>query len=351
MSGTSLDGIDLAACTFSKIRGKWQYQIERAKTIPYNKAWKSALSTAHLISGEALMSLHTTYGKYLGLQVKKFIKDYRIKSVDFISSHGHTIFHQPGNGFTFQLGDGGAIHAACGLPVVYDFRNLDVQFGGEGAPLVPIGDRLLFYDYDVCVNLGGIANLSFEKSGKRLAWDICFVNMALNMLAAEAGKSFDRDGSIASSGKVQDSLLKLLQSADRSIRTQHRSLAREHFENGIEQLITSKVWSLEDRLRTMTEFIGIKVGTAIRKSRAHKILVTGGGAHNSLLLKLIISNSGHSRYFVKADNQLIDYKEALIFAFLGVLNVKGEYTSLSSVTGARKDNCTGLKVGFPGIVR
>ena len=346
MSGTSLDGVDLAACTFTKVRGKWSYAFEKTTTIPYNKHWKSALSAAHLLSGEALIMLHIAYGKYLGQLTKGFIARHKIKSVDFIAAHGHTIFHQPDRGYTFQLGDASAIHASSGLPVVNDFRNLDVQSGGEGAPLVPVGDRLLFHQYGVCVNLGGIANLSFEKKGKRLAWDICFVNMALNMLAGEAGKPYDTNGKIASTGQVQPELLKSLEQANRSLGKNRPSLAREHFERTFELLLKNKFWSLEDRLRTMTEFIAREIGSTLRKAGAKKILITGGGAHNSFLIACIRKYSGSEKEFVKADDNLINYKEALIFAFLGVLNVRGENNALSSVTGARQDSSTGVRVGF-----
>jgi anhydro-N-acetylmuramic acid kinase len=348
MSGTSLDGIDLAACRFSKVRGKWEYAIQKATTIPYNKYWKSAVSSAHLQSGESLISLNIAYGKYLGEQVRKFIVDQKIGSVDFVASHGHTVFHQPFLGYTFQLGDGAAIHSTSGLPVIYDFRNLDVQFGGQGAPLVPVGDRLLFHEYGVCVNLGGIANLSFEKGGKRLAWDICFVNMALNMLAGEAGKAFDRNGKLASGGQVKMDLLKSLTQAGQSLGKDRPSLAREHFEKAFEGILKNKFWSLKDRLRTMTEFIAREVGTTIRKTGANKILITGGGAHNTFLVDSIRRHAGDEKKFVKADPVLINYKEALIFAFLGVLNISGENNALRSVTGAQKDTCTGACVGFGG---
>ena len=206
MSGTSLDGLDIAFCEFSFTK-TWKFALRFADTVVYSTEWRTRLARAHLLSAEDLLTLHASYGVFLGQQVTQFIRKHKVKHVDFIASHGHTIFHQPEKGFTFQLGQGAAIHAVTDLPVIYDFRSLDVASGGEGAPLVPVGDKLLFSKYDVCLNLGGIGNLSMDIKGQRKAFDICYCNMALNYLMNKEEKSFDAGGEIASSGKVNKKLL------------------------------------------------------------------------------------------------------------------------------------------------
>ena len=346
MSGTSLDGVDLAVCRFVRRAGKWSWKIESARTIPYNREWRDALSSAHLLSGEELIALHVRYGFWLGKQCKSFVKKQGLRSPDFISSHGHTIFHQPVRGFTFQLGDGAAIHAASGLPVVNDFRQLDVQLGGEGAPLVPVGDRHLFGDYDVCVNLGGISNLSFEKGGKRVAWDICFTNMGLNLLAQEAGMTHDRGGELARSGSADNRLLAALTDAALAKGGKKPSLGREDFERDYASLLSDGSVPLNNRLATMTEFISRQVCAAIRRSGGRTVLLTGGGAHNRFLVECIRRNAGGRFNITVADRMTVDFKEALIFGFLGVLRVLGEVNALQSVTGASRDSSTGTITGF-----
>ena len=347
MSGTSLDGIDLALCTFQYRRNKWSWVIERAKTSAYNEEWRSTLSGAHLLSGEKLIALHTRYGRWLGAQCKRFISTCPV-APDLIASHGHTIFHQPGNGFTFQLGDGAAIHAACGVPVAFDFRQLDVQLGGEGAPLVPIGDRLLFHQYDVCMNLGGIANLSYEKNGTRVAWDICYANMGLNLLAEEGGSRYDRGGALARSGQPDKQLLSGLEQAGRSIGRQHPSLGREQFERLFLPLLNNKNSSLANRMHTMTEYIARKTAAAIKQSGGRSVLLTGGGAHNRFLVERMQHHAGNNISITVADRTITDFKEAMIFAFLGVLRISGQNNALASVTGARYDNCSGSLAGGNG---
>lgn len=347
MSGTSLDGLDIALCQFKKARGKWTFKIERAKTVSYPSLWRKQLAEAHLLSGQALIQLHVAYGHFLGLAVKKFLSSARLKKPDFISSHGHTIFHQPVNGFTFQLGDGSAIFASCGIPVVCDFRSLDVFLGGEGAPLVPIGDRLLFSGYDVCVNLGGIANLSFEKTNRRRAFDICFVNMGLNWLANKAGKDFDKNGELSAAGNIHQSLLTKLMNNSVVKNGRRKSLGREDFEKIFQPLLDDDRVLLEDRMRTFSEMIGQLVGQAIQATGGKKVLLTGGGAHNTFLRSRIAVHAGGA-VLSKAEDEIIDFKEALIFGFLGVLRVRGEVNVLRDVTGAVTDSISGICIGFGG---
>lgn len=345
MSGTSLDGLDLACVEFQSGR-RWSFRVLEAQTLAYNNKWSQKLAHAHELSGEALLKLHGAFGRFLGEACSHFIRDNRIKQLDGIASHGHTIFHQPGKGFTFQLGDGSAIHAETGLPVVSDFRSLDIQLGGEGAPLVPAGDRLLFASADICLNLGGIANLSMEVKGKRLAFDICFCNMALNYLARKAGKSHDQNGRIASEGGVVAELLEQLSEAYSAVRKKRKSLGREFFETSIQPLLDQPKISLPDRMRTVCESVAEEIELALPpRSRNLQMLTTGGGAWNRYLMKVLRSRASGRVSVVLPSPEIIDFKEAIIFAFLGLLRIRNEMNVLSSVTRARRDSCSGSLIG------
>lgn len=348
MSGTSLDGVDFALCSFNKKGLEWNFKIEEAKTVPYTRKWRKQLSTAHLLDGVSLIDLHVRYGKFLGKQSVAFIRASGHSKPDFISSHGHTIFHQPDSGFNFQLGEGSALSASSGLPVICDFRSLDIQLGGQGAPLVPIGDRLLFSQYDVCVNLGGIANFSFEHKGQRLAWDICFVNMGLNELAHHAGYSYDRDARISKKGEVNQPLFKKLLTLNRKIGRDHPSLAREHFEKLFMPVITSaeQSVSIPTILRTFVEYASYSIAEAIKSAKGRTVLLTGGGAFHPILVDRIRHFCSGNILIQPGSPQIINFKEAILFAFLGVLNREGIPNALRSVTGASRDSCGGICVGF-----
>ncbi len=346
MSGTSLDGVDIAYCKFTLKNKNWDFSIEVAQTFPYPPEWKNKLSTAHSLSGESLIKLHSAYGKYLAQICNQFIKQKKVKKVDLIASHGHTIFHQPQNKFTFQLGDGAALHSTTGYPVSFDFRSLDVALGGEGAPLVPIGDHLLFSDYDVCLNLGGIANLSMDVKGKRRAFDICFCNMALNYLSAKAGKDFDKNGSIAQQGVVNAELLHSLEKIYHSIRKKRPSLGREGFEKQFQILLDNESIALNDRLRTVCESIADEILLSLPPiPKKIKLLSTGGGALNVFLMRLIESKLSVKTKIIIPSKTIINFKEALVFAFLGVLRLRDETNVLKSVTGASHDSCSGVLIG------
>jgi anhydro-N-acetylmuramic acid kinase len=344
MSGTSLDGLDMAYCRFTKKKGKWGFDVKHAATIAYNLTWKSRLASAHELSSEPLLNLHTKYGRWIGQTVKKFISKEKINKLDLIASHGHTIFHQPHNGFTFQLGDGNAICAETGVTVVYDFRSLDVQLGGQGAPLVPVGDRHLFSDYDVCLNLGGIANLSTEVNNKRIAFDICFANMGLNYLASLAGLDYDRDGEMARKGTVNRILLNQINGFYTTLKARP-SLAREQFDSKLRPLLSNKKIKLEDRTRTFCESIALEISKAINKKKRVSILATGGGARNKFLMELFRSKLDEGSSIIIPNSVTLDFKEAVVFAFLGLLKLQGETNVLRSVTKASRDSCSGVVTG------
>ncbi len=344
MSGTSLDGLDIACVEFTR-GSKWSFKVIDAVTLPYDKELRTALERAHTLPGDELMKLHAVYGKYLGKACRNFVIRRKIRKIDLIASHGHTIFHQPARGFTFQLGDGSAIHAEIGIPVVFDFRSLDVQLGGEGAPLVPVGDRYLFSSADVCLNLGGIANVSMEIRGTRKAFDLCFCNMALNFLAREAGGDYDRNGQLASLGNVNPALLYRLEGAYDAVRSKRLSLGREIFEQTIQPLLTNRGISLNDRMRTTIESVAIELERSLPPFRKPlQILTTGGGAHNPVLVSVIKQRLGSKASVKLPSPEIIDFKEAIIFAFLGVLRLRKEINVLSSVTRARRDSCSGVVI-------
>lgn len=346
MSGTSLDGVDIACCTFTYDQG-WQFKIDKAQTIAYAGAWVKKLSTAHTLSAEKLMMLDAEFGRYLGTLCNDFVKQHKIKGAHFISSHGHTVFHQPKNGFTLQIGNGNGIYAVTNLPVICDFRSLDVARGGEGAPLVPAGDKVLFAEYDSCLNLGGIANLSLEHKKNRIAFDICFLNVGLNYLAQQAGKKFDAAGGMASNGEVNTVLLKKLDKVYAKIKAKRPSLGRELFEKEILSLLADKKISVKDRLRTFTESSAKEIVAALRENGKSKtVLCTGGGTLNTFLIYRIIELCGDDITLVIPDADTINFKEALVFAFLGVLRIRNEANCLKSVTGASHDSSSGVMVGF-----
>jgi len=337
MSGTSLDGLDLAACIFNRGNGAWNFSVEHATTLPYTPEWESALADAQLLGGEQLLILHSGYGKLLAEKILGFIEKTGFQP-DLIASHGHTIFHQPGRGITFQLGNGAVIAALTNIPTVADFRITDVALGGQGAPLVPAGDRLLFAGYDYCLNLGGFSNISMTTGGTLIAFDICPVNFALNYLARKQGNPCDLDGNTGRSGKLIEPLLEKLGHLDFYRMDYPKSLAREWMEERFFPCLESGDYALPDLLRTVYEHIGIQIGRYLDKSG--KVLVTGGGAFNKFLIERIREHSNAT--IMLPDKLIINYKEALIFAFLGVLKVLGEVNCFASVTGARRDSCCGI---------
>ncbi|MFP4471315.1 MAG: anhydro-N-acetylmuramic acid kinase, partial [Bacteroidales bacterium] len=314
------------------------FEIIAATTIAYDEQWKSRLRSAPDFSGEELALLHTEFGRYCGMQVRQFIKHHQWRPA-LIASHGHTVFHRPEKGLTLQIGSGAEIAAATGIPAVCDFRSTDAALGGQGAPLVPIGDRLLFGDYGICLNLGGFSNASFESAGERLAYDICPVNIALNALAAETGESFDRDGMLAASGTVDDELLERLNGLNFYRQPPPKSLGREWLLREFLPVLNSSEASIADKLATVTEHIARQIGKSLESIPATTLLITGGGAHNQYMVSRIKEHTAHKVIIPGAD--IVDYKEALVFALLGILRLSGRINCLKSVTGASRDSIGG----------
>ncbi len=339
MSGTSLDGLDLVLAGFRQTDDGWRWEIVQAATRPYSAVWIQRLQEAPALSGEALMLLHKQYGRYLGEEVRSFLEK-ASPPPSLISSHGHTIFHRPEKGLTFQLGDGNEIAVVTGLPVVYDLRSGDVALGGQGAPLVPAGDRLLFPEYDYCLNLGGFSNISYEKDGKRIAFDISPVNLAMQHITLPLGIPYDKDGEMGRKGKTNQALLRDLDALEFYHLPPPKSLGREWLEEVFLPVLDKYTISPEDKLRTLYEHISRQISRVTQPDSGRRMLVTGGGAHNRFLVERIQKNCA-AEVIVPGD-RLADYKEALIFAFLGLLRMKGQPNTLASVTGAARDASSGV---------
>lgn len=381
MSGTSLDGLDLAACRFREENNQHHFEILHAETVHYSQTEAQTLKSAFHQSGMQLIAMHQQFGKLIGQKVNEFCKQHHIKP-DYIASHGHTIFHQPNNqsnffttqenpssanqnpqhpihnsespipnsqsviqnsefrihnsqftGYTFQLGHGAEIAAHSGIKTICDFRTSDVAYGGQGAPLVPIGDELLFSEYEYCLNLGGISNISFNENGKRKAFDIGICNMALNELAQQLNLTFDMDGLLAQSGKYNKYLFDKLLTCSNEHHQYNHSLGYEWYQSILKPIVDEDNSSIQDKLNTLCVFIASQIASAVRKPG--KVLITGGGAKNQFLIKSI-QQAGLLDIIIP-ERKMIDYKEALIFAFLGMLRVNEKANCLKEVTGASKN--------------
>jgi anhydro-N-acetylmuramic acid kinase len=337
MSGTSLDGLDISAVDFFYSDEGWSFKIVEAETIGYTENWETRLRNSTELSGEKLIQLHTEYGRFLGEKINQFIKETGFIP-EIIASHGHTVFHQPENHFTFQVGSGADIAAETGITTIADFRTGDVALGGQGAPLVPVGDRLLFSEFESCLNLGGFANISYEKNNTRLAFDICPVNFVLNFLAQKEGLQFDKNGELGKKGSINEELLNRLNNLSFYKQKPPKSLGKEWMDKHFFPIVETSNLSVRDTLRTAYEHIALQISEASPENG--KMLVTGGGAFNTFLIDRIKKHS--QAEVVIPEKIIVDYKEALIFAFLGLLKMLGEINCYSSVTGAKRDSSSGV---------
>lgn len=340
MSGTSLDGIDLAQVHFFIKNGAWSFKIYKCETIPYPKKWLNKLKVAVSFSKKELENLNKEYTNYLGEIILHFIEKYQITNIDAVCSHGHTILHQPHNGLTLQIGNLPEIAKIIQQKVVCDFRLQDVKFGGQGAPLVPIGDRLLFSTYDYCLNLGGFSNISFERDGNRIAFDISPVNTVLNFYANILGFDFDDKGKIARSGNLNSDLFKKLNALPYYKKPFPKSLGFEFVKETVLPLLEKQPILIEDKMHTFIEHIAFQTALAL-PFKTGKLLATGGGTYNDFLLERIQFHLPKMDIIVP-EPKVLEYKEALIFGLLGVLKIRNEINVLSSVTGAKKDHSSGM---------
>jgi anhydro-N-acetylmuramic acid kinase len=337
MSGTSLDGIDFVYVKFDT-NNYANFEIIEATTISYSIEWKLRLQNAISFSTNALQQLDVDYGTLLGEKTNDFIREFTIGAIDFIASHGHTVLHQPAKGITLQVGNGQVLANMTKQQVVCDFRTQDVQLGGQGAPLVPIGDALLFSEYDYCLNLGGFANVSFKKGSERIAYDICPVNIVLNKYAQHLGFEYDDKGKIAAKGRFLSVMEADLRSLEYYAKKSPKSLGLEWVQKEVFPRLEQFMAKPEDLLRTFTDHIAWAIAKEFPADA--KVLATGGGVCNEYLMDTIKNKKNID--ITIPSKVLIDFKEALIFAFLGLLRIDNQVNCLKSVTGAREDHSSGV---------
>jgi anhydro-N-acetylmuramic acid kinase len=346
MSGTSGDGLDIAYCSYV-LNEQWSYEILDAITIPFPADLGQKLMNCHKLSALELMLLDVDFGKWMGEKVRYYCNERQLNPMA-ICSHGHTVFHQPAKGLSLQIGNGWALHQASGLRVINDFRMQDVQLGGEGAPLVPIGDRLLFPAIDFCINLGGIANISMESGDKRIAFDTCPFNLLLNEQANALGAEYDKNGTWAREGKLNASLFEALNVLPYYSKPTAKSLGREDLEENFMPLIRSSGLSEKDILHTLIEHYAFQHANVIKQHsliETPSVLITGGGAYNSYFIERLDVQLEGKWVHSAATSELIEFKEALVFGFLGVLRLRNENNSLATVTGASRDSSGGVIYG------
>lgn len=342
MSGTSLDGLDIAHVSFEFQGDKIHFELQHAHTFDIEETLLTKLNLATKMSAEQLLILDKELGKYFADCIHRFMDEHRPENsqINAIASHGQTIFHQPQNGFTHQIGCGSTIAFHTGIPVINDFRSLDVIAGGQGAPLVPLGDFELFADEaDSFLNLGGFANMSFKKNNTIQAFDISPANLPSNLLMQRIGKLYDRDGQRAKSGELNQELLSALNALPFYVSKGPKSLGTEWLNNEYMPLLNQSD-SLENILRTHTEHVAIQVARILNEESLSSVYVTGGGAKNAFFIERLSQH--YKGKCVIPSNQIIDFKEAIVFAFLGARYLRDEATNVPSVTGASKALCTGV---------
>lgn len=346
MSGSSLDGLDIVFAEFEVNGQKWTYNILFSECYTYSNEWIEKLKTATTLSAQEYMQLHVDYGHYLGKEVNRFIADHKLEyQVQMISSHGHTTFHSPSSKMTHQLGDGAAIAAETSINVISDLRSMDVALGGQGAPIVPIGEKLLLHGFDYFLNLGGIANISANTT-PYTAFDVCPANRVLDMLAQKQGKMYDEGGALAESGTVKNDLLQQLNALEYYKLPYPKSLANDFGTHLIFPLINNSGYSTQDCLCTYAEHIAMQVSKAVEqinfntKDIKKKLLATGGGAFNTFLIQRIQKQLPQIEIIIPEEN-LVKNKEAIIMAFIGLLRWREENNVLSSVTGSARDSIGG----------
>jgi anhydro-N-acetylmuramic acid kinase len=344
MSGTSLDGLDLAYCHIWEEKTKWEFEIKATKSVAYTNEMETKLKDSISLSAAELLQFHNSYGTWLGQQAKLFIEEQNL-DVDYIASHGHTTHHQPHKGFTFQIGSGQHIANETGIEVICDFRTNDVALGGQGAPLVPIGDQLFFNDYDFCLNLGGISNISFNFHHKRIAYDIGLANMGLNYITRKAGLAYDEGGKLARKGSINSAMLKALNALEYYDLPFPKSIGYEWFIDKVVPIIDDTKDALENLLHTMVMHVSEKIAEDILQNTTrpkNTLLVTGGGALNNYLIESLQLKLGNTVTVDVPSKTIIEFKEALIFALMGVLRLRKQTNVLCSVTGATRDSSSGV---------
>lgn len=342
MSGTSLDGLDVAYCKFANNDNNkdWYFELISIETYPYQAHFKERLRDSIHLDQHSLSQLSWDFGQFMAEKLKSFIEAFDVDKIDLVASHGHTVFHEPQKGLTLQIGDAQPLYNLLKKPVVYDFRSQDVALGGQGAPLVPIVDKLLFSQYDACINLGGFSNISFDINSERIAFDICPVNIVLNLLAQQLGQDYDNKGLIAKSGILNHELLVKLNGLDYYAQSHPKSLAWEWLRDNMLPIIEESTLPVPDIMRTFATHIVNQITIVLNRSEVRSVLLTGGGAYNDFLVDLLVKESGVN--IITGEDELIEGKEAMAFALLGLLKYLNQVNVLASVTGSVKDHSSGV---------
>ena len=347
MSGSSLDGLDICYTILEESRGEWKFDIQEAECRPYSEEWTDKLARAAQLDGGSFVRLHTAYGRFIGEQINQFVEKYSLQhKVDFIATHGHTVFHSPKEHTSFQIGDGASIAALTGLPVISDLRSLDVALGGQGAPIVPIGDKLLFGDFHYWLNIGGIVNITLQHQDKLLAFDVCTGNQALNSLAGAAGKEFDDDGKLARQGRLLLDVLGELNRQPYFQKLPPKSMSNDQAKALVFPVLSESPHHHLDLLRTVVQHIAEQVAEVIKRfpnpADPAKMLITGGGAFNNFLVETIQAQvEPLGVHVIVPYEQVVKYKEALVMALIGALRWREETNVMSMVTGSSRDSISG----------
>jgi anhydro-N-acetylmuramic acid kinase len=335
MSGSSLDGLDIAACHFQVADNKWTYHILAADTCSYPESLRKELAELNGSRNTRLQQfVSKELGRFTGHAIHHFLQENNLPAPMAISSHGHTTLHLPAEGLSIQIGDAAEIASITGLPVLYNFRNADIAAGGQGAPLVPVCDILLFNQYDICLNIGGIANISYQRNTERIGYDICAANQLLNHLAARLKLDYDADGKMAAAGKLLEPLLDALNQVSFLQQAAPRSLDNSFVRNNWIQILDAEDAPIHDLLHTATEHIAMQIARHISETGIQQpnILLTGGGVYNSYLIRRISELSGLPLSL--PEHEVIRFKEALAMALMGALRLRNEPNFLPTVTGA-----------------
>ncbi len=350
MSGSSLDGLDIAYCEFQvDKKAITDWKLLEATTANYPEKWTARLQHLPEQNARTLARTNVYFSRFMADLVNDFIQEHKIQP-DLIASHGHTIFHEPDRLMTLQIGDGATLAALTGISVASDFRTQDIALEGEGTPIAPAADRFLFPGYDFYLNIGGIANVTCNANGRYIAFDTSPANQILNMLAAELGLPYDKDGQIARSGKLNIELIDQLEQFAYFQQDYPKSLDNNWIREHVLPTFAIAESPVADLLHTAVHFISKHIGESlkniIRKEHLHKdkytMLVTGGGGFNTYLMECIQTDcQAVNTEIILPERDIIDYKEAILMALMGVLRVEHIPNCFSSVTGAKRDSIGG----------
>jgi len=342
MSGSSLDGLDLAICKFESNDGiEISWEIEKSATIPIPNKIKSILRKCYTSSSAFIYDAEQQFSEYCRDAIKSFLDDGQV--VDYIGFHGHTIFHEPQKGYTVQIGNPHCLAQSLNIDVVADFRRKDIALGGQGAPLAPIVEKYLFPSLDAFLNLGGIVNLSEISNGNILAYDLTACNQALNHLAFQKGYEYDDQGKIAAAGSIDTNLLKQLNQLEYLTQEAPKSLSNTWVQEQFIPILDRSDISIEDKMSTTVDHITSEIFRALGdNSSPIKMMISGGGVHNIFMVNELKGKIEKKKVtIIKPNNQIAEFKEALLMGLMAFLRVNEIPNCISSVTGASRDSCTG----------